>query len=214
MTGHALVEHPQQGHSVLKGQSQLNTCLPRWSCCCLHWSPSSLRLYLMSRTLTTCRTSSAIAILCSLHFSHTGLFVDAWHIDMLRAQGCYLSLRHFHPRYWCRSIPSPSGLCSDDKLSTRPSLQPLCTYSPHYHSSPLSQLYFYHLSYYCLTCYIFYVCFWNLLSVSAHWDVSSRKAGDLVTFVEFCTIPEGTLHVGYNVEYDVVVLPETVSGTQ
>lgn len=78
---------------------------------------------------------------------------------MLQAQGCYLSL--------LRSIPPPSGLCSDDTLSATPSLLPLSKYAPHHHSSPLSWIYFPHIPYYHLM-YLYFTYLFEIYFLSLH----------------------------------------------
>lgn len=87
------------------------------------WPPYLRGPYLMNRDLGACWTSALTTLSCSHHFSHIGLFVDPWSIDMVQAQGYYLSLIYSYPGYLHRLIPPPSGLCSVDSLSATPSLQ-------------------------------------------------------------------------------------------
>lgn len=71
---------------------------------------------------------------------------------------------------------------------------------------------------------VYFTCVFEICCLSLHNGMLALERGfghccwvlhpsHLEPGLKHCTIPEGTLHVEYNVDYDVVVLPETVPGT-
>lgn len=137
------------------------------------------------RDLSSCGLPLLLLSPHSLHFNHTVLFVDPWHSRHTPAPGLFLLsetflfqiLVEFDTSTWwslpkCYLIRKTFSLASFKVAPTPPPLSPFLVLFP-----PST---YYHLTY-----YIFCLYFWNLSSVSAHRDVSSRKPGDLVTLVHF-----------------------------